>query len=277
MDSIFNNVCVLVTAALALTLVLDTALILALVALARDRDEQVRAAASAEVRALQSRVNPHFLFNALNTVSALATIAPYKIPRAAGQLRHLLRLGFDQSERALVPLEEELSVVHAYLGIESLQLGNRLRFAETLESGLEEFLVPPFSLQPLVENAVQHGLQSSPKAGRLRLVVRAFGEWLDLIVSDDGQGIPSTEIEQIFFAEGPRVHALTLLRRRLQGLFGLSFKLEVHSEIGKGTTVTMRIPLRNALSAGQQSPARSPRGFRELTPIRKWAPFKNGA
>ena len=188
MDSIFKNVCVLVTAALALTLVLDTALILALVALARDRDEQKRAAASAEVRALQSRMNPHFLFNALNTVTALATIAPYKIPRAAGQLRHLLRAGFDQSERALVPLEEELSVVRAYLGIESLRLGNRLRFAEVLDSGLEEALIPPFSLQPLVENAVQHGLQSSPKAGRLRLVVRAFGEWLDLIVSDDGRG-----------------------------------------------------------------------------------------
>ena len=269
MDSIFSNVCVLVTAALALTLVLDTALILTLVALARDRDEQTRAAASAEVRALQSRMHPHFLFNGLNTVTALATIAPHKIPRAAGQLRHLLRVGFDQSERALVPLEEELSVVHAYLGIESLRLGNRLRFAETLESGLEEFLVPPFSLQPLVENAVQHGLQSSPKAGRLRLVVRAFGEWLDLIVSDDGQGVPSTEIEQIFFAEGPRVHALTLLRRRLQGLFGLSFKLEVHSEIGKGTTVTMRIPLQNAFGAGEQSPEQSCRGLRELTPVRK--------
>jgi LytS/YehU family sensor histidine kinase len=264
MDSIFKNVCVLVTGAVALTLVLDTALILALVALARDRDEQIRAATSAEVRALQSRMHPHFLFNALNTVAALATIAPHKIPRAAGQLRHLLRSGFDQPERALVPLEEELSLVRVYLGIESLRLGNRLRFAEALESGLEEALVPPFSLQPLVENAVQHGLLSSPKAGRLRLVVRAFGEWLDLIVSDDGRGVLSTEIEQIFFAEGPRVHALTLLRRRLQGLFGRSFKLEVHSEIGKGTTVTMRIPLRNALSAGQQSPAQSPRGFGEL-------------
>ena len=276
MDSIFKNVYVLVTGALALTLMLDTALILALVALARDRDEQIRAATSAEVRALQSRMHPHFLFNALNTVAALATIAPHKIPRAAGQLRHLLRSGFDQPERALVRLEEELSVVRAYLGIESLRLGNRLRFAEVLESGLEEALVPPFSLQPLVENAVQHGVQSS-KAGRLRLVVRAFGEWLDLIVSDDGRGVLSTEIERIFFAEGPRVHALTLLRRRLQGLFGRSFKLEVHSEIGKGTTVTMRIPLRNALSAGQQSPEQSSRGLRELTPIRKWGPSKNGA
>jgi LytS/YehU family sensor histidine kinase len=246
---------------------LGTALILAVVALTRDRDEQTQAAASAEVRALQSRMNPHFLFNALNTLAALATIAPREIPRAAGRLRHFLRAGFDQPERALVLLEEELTVVRAYLDIESLRLGNRLIFEQAIDPGLTEALIPPFSLQPLVENAVQHGLQSSPKAGCLRLVVRSqMGEWLDLSVSDDGQGVPSTEIEQIFFAERPRVHALTLLRRRLQGLFGRSFKLEVHSQIGKGATVTMRIPLRMAFGAGQESPRAITSDFRELTP-----------
>jgi LytS/YehU family sensor histidine kinase len=87
-----------------------------------------------------------------------------------------------------------------------------------------------------VENAVRHGLQSSPEAGCLRLVVvRRIGEWLDMSVSDDGQGVPSTEVESVFFAVGPRVHALSLLRRRLQGLFGRSFRLEVGSEVGRGT------------------------------------------
>jgi two-component system LytT family sensor kinase len=227
---------------------LGTALIMSLVALARDRDEQTQAATSAEVRALQSRMNPHFLFNALNTLAALATIAPREIPRAAGRLRHFLRAGFDQSERAFVPLEEELTVVRAYLDIESLRLGNRLIFEQAIDSGLAEALIPPFSLQPLVENAVQHGLQSSPKAGWLRLVVRRMGEWLDMSISDDGQGVPATEVERVFFAVRPRVHALSLLRRRLQGLFGRSFKLEVRSDIGRGTTVTMRIPLRTPLS-----------------------------
>jgi two-component system sensor histidine kinase LytS len=223
---------------------LGTALILAVVALARDRDEQTRAAASAEVRALQSRMNPHFLFNALNTLAALATIAPREIPRAAGRLRHFLRAGFDQPERALVPLEEELTVVRAYLDIESLRLGNRLRFEQAIDPGLTEALIPPFSLQPLVENAVQHGLQSSPKAGCLRLVVRRrMGEWLDMSISDDGQGVPATEVERVFFAMRPHLHALSLLRRRLQGLFGRSFRLEACSDVGQGTTVAMRIPL----------------------------------
>jgi two-component system sensor histidine kinase LytS len=223
---------------------LGTALILAIVAHVRDHDEQTRAAASAEVRALQARMNPHFLFNALNALAALATFAPREIPRAAGRLRHFLRASFDQHERALVPLEEELAVVRAYLDIESLRLGNRLQVEETIDAGLSEALTPPFSLQPLVENAVQHGLQSSATANRLRLVVRVAGEWLEMSVSDDGQGVPSTEIEKVFFADRPRVHALSLLRRRLQTLFGRSFRLEVRSDLGQGTTVTVCIPLR---------------------------------
>jgi LytS/YehU family sensor histidine kinase len=223
---------------------LGTALILAIVALVRDRDEQTQAAASAEVRALQSRMNPHFLFNALNTLAALATIAPREIPRAAGQLRHFLRASFDQHERELVPLGEELAVVRAYLEIESLQRGNRLKVEETIDPGLSEALVPPFSLQPLVENAVQHGLQSSAKVGRLRLAVHMTGEWLEMSVCDDGQGVPWREVEQVFFAERPRAHALLLLRHRLQTLFGRSFRLEVRSDVGQGTTVTLRVPLR---------------------------------
>ena len=223
---------------------LGTALILAIVAHVRERDEQTRAAVSAEVRALQARMSPHFLFNALNTLAALATVAPREIPRAAGRLRRFLRASFDQHKQVLVPLEEELAVVRAYLDIESLRLGNRLKVEEIIDPGALEVLTPPFSLQPLVENAVQHGLQSSPNAGRLRLAVRLVGQSLEMSVSDDGQGVPSTQVERVFFATRPQVHALELLRRRLQGLFGQSFWLEVCSEVGQGTTVTMRIPLR---------------------------------
>jgi two-component system LytT family sensor kinase len=230
-------------AAAALVQGLGTALILAIVALVRNRDEQTQAAASAEVRALQARMNPHFLFNALNALSALSTVAPREIPRAAGRLRHFLRASFDQHERELVPLSEELAVVRAYLDIESLQMGGRLKVEETLDPGLADVLTPPFSFQPLVENAVQHGLRGSPKAGRLRLLVGLAGEWLEMSVNDDGPGVASSEVEQVFFTAGPRVHALPLLRRRLEKLFGRSFRLEVRSELGQGTQVTMRIPL----------------------------------
>src|ERR1700676_4421300 len=111
---------------------LGTALILTTVALIRDRDEQTQAAASAEVRALQTRMNPHFLFNALNALAALATVAPREVPRATGRLRDFLRALFDQPEHAFIPVEEELEVVRAYLDIESLRLGCRLQVEEDI-------------------------------------------------------------------------------------------------------------------------------------------------
>ncbi|HEY0790450.1 MAG TPA: histidine kinase [Chthoniobacterales bacterium] len=225
---------------------LGTALILAVVAQVRDRDEQARLTAEAEVRALQSRMNPHFLFNALNALAALATIAPREIPRAAGQLRRLLRASFDQADRPFVPLDEELAVVRAYLDLEALRLGPRLEVEEAIGPGLTGVLTPPFSLQPLVENAVQHGVQSLPKAGRLRLVVRRVDLALELHVSDDGHGVAPADVERVFFGPRPGTHALGLLRRRLNALFGPAFRLEVHSAVGQGTTVTLRIPLRMA-------------------------------
>ncbi len=233
---------------------LGTALILAIIARVRDRDDQIRAGASAEIRALQTRMNPHFLFNALNALAALATVAPREVPRAAGRLRQFMQARLAQPERALVPLEEELAVMSAYLDIELLRFGDRLKVEQTIGPGLLKVLVPPFSFQPVVENAIQHGLHSSPGAGRLRLVVRATGPWLEMSVTDDGQGVASTEVERLFFAERPQVHALVLLRRRLQGLFGRSFRLVVRSHIGEGTTVTICLPLRKQFGLGQESP-----------------------
>jgi two-component system, LytTR family, sensor kinase len=232
---------------------LGTALILAIVAQARQRDDQARAAASAEVRAMQARMNPHFLFNALNAVSALATVAPREVPHAVGRLRKFLRASFDQPEQALVPLEEELAVVCAYLDIEALRFGNRIKFEKAIEPGASNALVPPFSLQPLVENAVQHGLHSKPRGGRLSLAVSTTGKSLDIRVSDDGQGVPSAEVEKIFFGNGSAVHALALLRRRLESLYTNSFRLEVCSELEQGTTVSMRIPLRKGFGIALKS------------------------
>src|SRR6516164_9264609 len=245
---------------------LGTVLILAIIGQVRDRDEQTRVAALAEARALQARMNPHFLFNALNVLGALSKVAPREIPRATGRLGQFLRGSFDQQERLLVPVEEELAVVRAYLDIESLRLGDRLKVEQTIDPGLLTALMPPFSFQPLVENAVQHGIQSSPRAGQLQMTVRLSGSWLEMGVSDDGQGVPSTEVEELFFGEHPRAHALVLLRRRLQGLFGRSFQLEVRSEIGEGTTVTMRIPLRKQFGVGLEAKRAISPEISELAP-----------
>src|SRR5262249_43248971 len=135
-----------------------------------------------------------------------------------------------------------------------------------IDPALLKALIPPFSLQPLVENAVQHGLNSSPRVGRLQLVARARGASLEMSVSDDGWGVPSIEVEHIFFAERERVHALVLLRRRWQGLYGRSLQLEAGSEIGEGTTMTVRIPLRKRFGASSEPPIVISSEFRELAP-----------
>ena len=234
---------------------LGTALILAVVALIRDRDHKTEVAASAEVRALQARMNPHFLFSALNTLATLATVAPHEIPHAAGRLRHFLRASFAQADRMLISLEEELTVVRAYLDIESLPLGNQLTLEQSIDSGLREALIPPFSIQPLVENVMQHNLQSSWNTRRLRLVVsRQIGEWLEVIASDVESEAPSTEIEQVLLAEHPRGQALTLLHRRLRELYDGSFMLEVRTETGRRSLVTMRIPLQTFFRVSLESP-----------------------
>jgi two-component system, LytTR family, sensor kinase len=245
---------------------LGTALILAIIEQVRDRDEQTRAAASVEARALQARMNPHFLSNALNTLAALSRIAPREVPRVVGRLRLFLRASFDQHERLLVTMEEELAIVRAYLDIESLRLGDRLKVEERIDPCLLKALMPPFSFQPLVENAVHHGLHSSPGAGLIQLAVRPTGQWLEMSIRDDGQGVAPTEVEHVFFAERKRVHALVLLRRRLQGLFGRSFQLEVRSEIGEGTTVTMRTPLRKRFGLEPGSLRAIPSELCELVP-----------
>jgi len=211
------------------------------------REKQTRARVLAEIRMQRRRMDPHFLFNALNTVAAVALVAPSKVAKATARLREVLGASFAQDERILVPLEEELALVRSYLEIELLRFGERLNVVETIDESLLLALVPPFSFQPLIENAVQHGVRSSSGVGRLQISVQAVGRWLEMSVTDNGLGVPSAEIEQTFFLERRPVHALTLLRQRLRGLFGDSFQMEVRSAVGEGTTVIMRI----ALQAGR--------------------------
>jgi len=230
---------------------LGTALILAIIGQVRDRDEQTRVAALAEARALQARMNPHFLFNALNAVGALSRVAPREVPRATGRLRQFLRASFDQQERLLVPVEEELASSSAGL------FGYRVITTRgPVEGGTDDrSMFVGCSNAPFLLPAAgrERGPTRNPilAGGRLQLLVRASRSWLEMGVSDDGQGVLSTKVEQLFFGERPRAHALVLLRRRLQGLFGRSFQLEVRSEIGEGTTVTMRIPFRKRLAVNE--------------------------
>ena len=178
--------------------------------------EMERLVAEAELRALHSQINPHFLFNALNTIYGI-------IPReAAGARRTVLNLAnifryFLQSEKVLIPLSEELKIVLAYLDIERLRLGPRLQTAIRVDKEAEQALIPVLSIQPLVENAIKHGVSTSADEGWVRLTATVTSGSLTVLVEDSGPGPRSIKDPEQRPGGGLGLANVT---RRLQLCFG---------------------------------------------------------
>lgn len=199
----------------------------------------------AELRALRAQINPHFLFNALNTIRYFVRTEP----EAA---RHLLLDLSQVFQRALhagdfVPLRDELAYVEAYLALEQARLGERLRVAWDLPG--EEWLdhpVPTLTLQPIVENAVVHAVSRRTQGGEVSIGVRRAGDDLLLQVQDDGPGIPPQRLAEVLDRahENHERNAIGLrnVDGRLRALYGEPYGLGIESSPGKGTRVRIRIP-----------------------------------
>ncbi len=199
-----------------------------------------RLVSQAELRALQSQINPHFLFNSLNTLYGT-------IPREAAEARRLvLNLAeifryFLQSDRALIPLAEELEIVQAYLQIERLRLGEKLRTEIDVDKLAERALIPILSVQPLVENAVKHGIASRSGPGFVRLAARVTADGVTIEVSDDGRGFETPASE----AGGGCGVGLDNVRQRLRLCYGDPAFLKIDSS-PQGSTVSFLIPGKQA-------------------------------
>ncbi|MCU0622815.1 MAG: histidine kinase [Gemmatimonadaceae bacterium] len=209
---------------------------------ARARERALREAdalrARAELAALRGRLDPHFLFNTLHTVGALVRRDPAAAEAGVERLADLLRYVLDHSggARDEVPLEDELAFVDAYLALEALRLGDRLRVVREIADDVGDVLVPSLSLQPLVENAIRHGLAPRPQGGTLTLTAARIGEALELVVADDGAGaVPHA---------APSGYGLGIdsLRRRLAARHGEAASLAIATAPGAGFRVTLRVP-----------------------------------
>ena len=209
---------------------------------ARAREDDARAAALAEIRALQARMDPHFLFNALNAISALSTIDPDAVPSAISQLGRFLRWGLDRHDCTTVPLREELDLIDAYLALESMRMSTRVVVDRAVPPEFLDSAVPPLSIQPLVENAVKHGILPSCRDGRLTLTAHSEGSWLVVAVADDGVGLAALPPRDYCEGENGGVHALNLLARRLRGLYGSAATLDLRGGPVSGTIATLRLP-----------------------------------
>jgi two-component system sensor histidine kinase AlgZ len=156
-------------------------------ALERQAAMERQATLRAQLAALQARTNPHFFFNSVNTVAALISEDPVLAERTLERLADLFRYALDSANTPRVPLAKEFAMVRDYLAIQQARFGDRLRASVELPSALESIEIPPLVLQPLVENAVLHGL-SERSQGTVRVVARRAGARVILEVTDDGPG-----------------------------------------------------------------------------------------
>jgi len=176
--------------------------------------QQIQAEAQARVQALQARIRPHFLFNSMNSIAALTRSAPERAELAVQDLSDLFRVSLrDASER--VTLEEELDVAQRYLRLEALRLGDRLQVEWSIERLPRKRLVPSLILQPLLENAVYHGIEPLPKGGRISIHGTAEGRRISISIRNPrATGNPDAH------RRGNRI-ALENIRLRLELAFGV--------------------------------------------------------
>jgi len=203
-------------------------------------DERARQLVTqARLSLLESRIHPHFLFNTLNSITALIREDPRKAERTVERLAALLRYSLDNNSRGLVPLRQELHVVEDYLEIEKTRFGDRLRFTLDVPPDLADLDVPPLALQTLVENSIKHAVAPNRYGGEIRVAACIESGSLLVEVSDDGPGFERTCLQQ--------GHGLENLQERLTALFDGEGRLEMARRGGR-MVVGVAIPQRKVLA-----------------------------
>jgi two-component system, LytTR family, sensor kinase len=199
-------------------------------------EELKRLASQAELRALEAQINPHFLFNALNTLYGTIDRRSFEARRMVLNLAEIFRY-FLQSGRTLIPLREELRIASAYLEIEALRLGDRLEMELVVPESVQSILIPILSIQPLVENAIKHGIAAKQDGGRVTVRAESLPAGLWISIEDTGIGIEQSQSR----SQNGTGLGLDNVRRRLTLCYGAAADLQIQSSTA-GTTVTFLVP-----------------------------------
>jgi len=187
----------------------------------------------AELSALRAQVNPHFLFNSLNSIASLVKTNPDQAERVTEDLAELFRYSLQSSQKHEVTLREEIGAAKTYFAIEKARFGDEIQFSLHTDKGLEEFRVPALILQPLVENSVKHGFQQTGGPFTINLNLKAENGNIVIEVTDSGPGFGKTEPQEIF----GRGTGLSNIRDRLQLHYGNRASIKPN-----GNRVTITIP-----------------------------------
>jgi len=204
----------------------------------RKLEEQGRLLMEARLAALTSQINPHFLFNTLNSVSSLIRTDPNQarimVMRLSKVLRRLLR-----KHENFSTLRDELSFIDDYLSIEVVRFGDKLRFEKDVADDTLDMLVPSMILQPLVENCIKHGLAGKVEGGAIRIHAHRTELRLHVVVEDDGIGIPESKLATLL----DHGIGVTNVNERLKVLFGNEYRMWVDSHPGRGTRIQIEVPV----------------------------------
>jgi two-component system LytT family sensor kinase len=206
-------------------------------------EEQERLLLHARMEALQNQINPHFLFNTLNSVSSLVRFDPDTARELIIKLATILRRLLSSGD-AFVPLHEELEFIDNYLDIEVVRFGrDKLQVRKELEPASLDVMVPSMLLQPLVENSIKHGLASKIEGGSIFLRSRLANSQLIIEVEDDGVGMGAAQFLEKPTGLGGTGIGMANVAERLKVLYGETARMTIDSHEGKGTLIRLRLPV----------------------------------
>lgn len=191
----------------------------------------------AQLQALKMQLQPHFLFNTLNSISSLVLKNPTQAQTMIAKLGDFLRMTLDFNENQMVLLSEELRFLRSYLEIEQTRFSEKLQVIFNINEVVMNAVVPHLALQPIVENSVKHGISQMKEGGRIEIIAQKVGDKLQLQVKDNGN---SNNFPQ---AAEKNKTGISNVKARLKHLFGEDFSFEMNSEKGIGMIVTITIPL----------------------------------
>ncbi|MGC7871968.1 histidine kinase [Desulfosporosinus sp. SYSU MS00001] len=203
--------------------------------------ETERKILQAEISVLQAQIQPHFLYNTLNSITALCRTDSLKAAELLEELSDYLQGKFRLNNMELIPLDQELELVKSYLAIEQVRFGKRLEVEYHVEPNTNP-LIPPLILQPLVENAVKHGVYPQRQGGIVRISIKNVDQITVISVTDDGVGMAPEKVKRLLNDKGAQELGVGLrnIQKRLQKHYG--YGLEVESIINGGTTIKVKIP-----------------------------------
>jgi LytS/YehU family sensor histidine kinase len=215
--------------------------------------ELERLLAQSRLEMLRTQLHPHFLFNALNAISANVESAPRTARWMLEQLGDLLRLALDHAEDQVIPLQRELAFVDRYMKLQKIRYEDRLDVVLDVDPLALHALVPTFILQPLLENAIRHGIATRSTPGQIEIQAWCEGERLHLSVRDDGPGLAADwDLERCAGV------GLSNTRERLRRLYGDGQSFHIEAPVGGGVQVDLRLPLTLESAPGPAAPSARP-------------------